>query len=141
MKVFRGGRTSTRWNETDARAIKIKDWKPNKILKVDGTINTAGQRHTDLGVKIESKDIVALFKALVDHYQSVEKENAKLEKQFAVLEEGFSKLHTLVAHRHHKAPNQEQLIEAVKTVAHEYWLKAGSEKIVPKIGWIKWKDV
>lgn len=54
----------------DQRTIdsSTERWEPGHIYWFNGTIDTEGKRHTDIGVEIEFEDILELFRAMVLHY-------------------------------------------------------------------------
>lgn len=140
MKIYRGGRTSRTWSETDAKSLTVGDWRPNKVLRVDGTINKKGQRHTDLGVKIEAADIVSLFNALVEHYQEVERENLELKESVRALEVGFKKIQRLVSSHRDAAPDSDQMLDVVKDIAWRYMIHGGYDE-APAWGWVTWDEL
>lgn len=60
------------WEDAVAR------WNDGAMLHFDGTIDKDGTRHTDLWIRINEDDVIALFDALVRAYQ----ERALLFKTF-----------------------------------------------------------
>ena len=135
MKIYRGPHTSSSWQTTDSKKPSecVNSWQyGGRTIWFDGTIDKAGARHTQIGVRIEDDDVVALINALVKRYRKVTKEETRLR-------EAMKKLYRLVAVYAEAAPSQEALLDAVRTIAEHYWLS--SAKGNPKIDWIKWKSL
>lgn len=148
MKVYRGPRTSNTWKVTDAKPLKswIKGWRPGKVVALDGTIDKTGQRHTDLGIEIEQRDILSLNKAL-SQYQAravaqLERQNAELEKTVELLESALRKIHALSSYHRDRAPNVDAFAEAVAKISHHYaWSHSRWRRLGLKMRWLKWKSL
>jgi hypothetical protein len=96
-----------------------------------------------LGLQVEEADVIALFNALIKHYQHEGTDlNRRLDEANAEnkrLEHGFSKLYKLLAFHASEAPSESALVKAAQNVADHYrwsWNKGN-----PKIDWIKWKSI
>src|ERR1700681_3881516 len=98
MKIYRGPRTTKKWQVTDTKALTkwAQDWQPGKQLQFDGTIEKAGQRHTDLGIVFEAEDIAALHDAFQRHQrdriQALETREVELSENVKLLESALSKI-------------------------------------------------
>ncbi len=146
MKIYRGPKTSNRWSKTDAKSLRTwaSGWIPGKVVPVDGTIQKAGQRHTDLGIEIESRDIVALHKALLQYQtrtlSQLEKENAALLATVNQLEDVLRKINSLASHRRDEAPSLEILTNTIAKIAdHFAWSVSRRTPLKLNSRWVKWK--
>ncbi|MDA2933647.1 hypothetical protein MYX82_04830 [Acidobacteria bacterium AH-259-D05] len=77
MKIYRGpGQSFGYWSLTDSKQPKeyLETWASGEKIVLDGTIDKAGERHTDLGLVIEEGDVVTLFNALVKRYRKKQSE-------------------------------------------------------------------
>lgn len=89
MKIYRGGFSNEDLYVTDSKAPGeyIKDWKPGETIHFDGTIDKSGQRHTVLGVHLESDDVLKLHSALIRYLQAQKAERDDLEKDVNALKD------------------------------------------------------
>jgi hypothetical protein len=123
MKIYRGPRTSKKWDVTDTKPLKkwAENWEPGKQLHLDGTIQKAGQRHTDLGIVFEEEDIAALHDAFQRYLQQrlaeLEEREAELSKTNALMQKGLAKINRLTVRHRKSAPSQEQLLDAIQTIS------------------------
>jgi hypothetical protein len=148
MKVYRGPRTSKKWKKTDAKSLKtwVKHWRPGSVVALDGTIDKLGQRHTDLGIEIESHDIVALNRALAQYQATalaqLEKTNAELEATIQQLERALKKINALASYHRSNAPTPDALADAVAKIAdHFAWSFSRKRPLSLKMRWVKWKSL
>ena len=148
MKVCRGPRTSKQWRETDAQSLKawVNSWRPGTIVKVDGTIDKSGTRHTDLGIEIEPHDVVALNKALELHQAEMlayfKKENAELRATVSKLESALRKIHSLTSYRRTYAPSPDALADATSKIANHFaWSFSRKRPLKLNMRWVKWKSL
>lgn len=146
MKIYRGPRTTKKWRETDTKSLTkwAADWQPGKQLHLDGTIEKAGQRHTDLGIVFEAEDIAALHDAFQRHQrdriQALEAREAELTENVKLLESALSKIGSLLSLHRKKAPSPDALLEAIKKIANHFrWNHKRRTPI--ELDWIKFKDL
>lgn len=78
MKIYRGPHSTPDWSLTDTKNPEnyIDDWKSNRKICMDATIDKTGERHSYVGIEIDENDIVSLFKVLLERY-ICENENMK----------------------------------------------------------------
>lgn len=78
MKIYRGPHSTADWSLTETKKPEdyIDDWKNNRKICMDATIDKTGDRHTYIGIEIDEDDIVSLFKELLERYIH-ENENMK----------------------------------------------------------------
>ena len=71
MNIYRGPRTGSSWQCTDSKKPSecAKEWTLGGKIMFDGTVDKDGQRHTDLGIELEERDIIELFNILIRRYQ------------------------------------------------------------------------
>jgi hypothetical protein len=148
MKIYRGPRTSKRWEKIDTKKLKswTKDWAPGKIVHVDGTIDKSGTRHTDLGIEIELHDIGALHNAFVRYHsgrvRDLEKENAKQAETIRLLEQVLGKIQSLARSQSNRAPSSEALMAAIASVAHHYrYAFYRDERLKDLPRWVGWQSL
>ena len=146
MKIYRGPHTSKKWEVTDTRRLAkwAKDWQPGKQLVFDGTIEKAGQRHTDLGVELEPGDIAPLHNAYQrfqkKRLRTLEKRDKELSETVEFLETAVKKIDNLLRFHRDQAPNTDELLKAVQQIAHQLRFRSTRKKPV-KLKWIKWESI
>jgi hypothetical protein len=144
MRLQRGPKTGDTWTTTDARppATWVKSWFPGRSISFDGTIDKTGQRHTSVGVEIDEEDVLALHRALIDHYRSVERERNELRKKCRELERAFWKVQALVSWRSDRAPDSDSLLAAVAEIANYFaGPRTGGKQFKSRFRWMKWKTL
>lgn len=151
MILYRSPKSGNKWNNTDT--IKpneyIKNWKPGKIIKFDGTIDKQGERHTDIGIKLFEDDIESLTRSLFKFYK--EKINEKEERikkldenlkdahhECRFLREGLMLLYEVLADLPDKIPSKQVLTKAFRELATFYLQPDLNTETLPKIDWINW---
>ena len=134
------------WHFTDEikPADYISNWKPGATIRFDGTIDKSGERHTDIGVKIEENDVSVLLNKLISNYKSkikilIRRVN-ELEKNEERLKEAFRKIDYLTSLHKDRAPTEAELIEAVQEIA-EYYSSWGDGNKPPQPKWLKWQSL
>jgi hypothetical protein len=144
MKIYRGPRSTKKWNETDTKTLTkwAQDWHPDKQLHLDGTIEKEGRRHTHLGIVFEAEDIAALHDAFQRHQRdrihALEAREAELTESVKLLESALGKIGRLL--HHNKAPTPTALLNAVKKIAHHFrWNHKRREPI--DLDWINFNDI
>src|SRR5205814_1654525 len=104
MRIFRGPRTTNKWQATDSKSLKTwaKQWRPGKHVQFDGTINKIGERHTDLGVELTEDDLNELVGGLIKYYRTMNrqltKERDQLREAVTRLEEALGKISSLATY-------------------------------------------
>lgn len=148
MRAFRGPRTTRKLIETDSRSLDYfaKDWWPGKRITLDGTLEKQGERHTVLGIAFSEQDIRTLHAGLLDYYAKENKrlraEKEKALRTVATLESVLEKIHKLTAWQRHRAPNNEDLIDAVAEIAdHFSWAFTRQRAFRSRHKWLRWKSL
>ena len=146
MKIYKGPRTTKKWTVTDTKSLAkwAEDWKPEKQLLLDGTIQKTGQRHTDLGIEFEAADIAALHDAFQRHQrnriQELEAREAALSENVKLLEGALGKIASLLTLHRKKAPSPDALLEATKRIARHFrWNH--SRRTPLDLEWVKLQDL
>lgn len=153
MILYRSPKTGNNWNNTDT--IKpnkyIKNWKPGKIIKFDGTIDKQGERHTDIGIKLVEEDIESLTRSLFKFYkEKIKEQEERIKKldenlkdaryQCSYRREGLMLLYEVIANLPEEIPSNQVLTEAFSDLASHYLRSDISTENLPKIDWINWDD-
>jgi predicted RNase H-like nuclease (RuvC/YqgF family) len=148
VKIFRGPKTTDSWQETDTKSVEewMRDWQPGNKLRFDGTIDKSGERHTDLGVEVSEQDIISLHAGLVKYYKSylrnLEQERDQLQASVNKLEEVLEKISYLVSNKKDRAPNADELLNAIEEVAdHFRWSFKREKPYKSRFEWLKWKSL
>jgi hypothetical protein len=148
VKIFRGPRTTNGFQKTDAKSLVdfARDWRPGKKLRFDGTIDKAGQRHTSLRVEVEEQDIIVLHNGLMKYQRicirELEQERNRLNRSIDRLEEALGKIFSLVSSKQDRAPNTEELLQAVAEIAdHFLWNSSREKPMKSRFDWLKWKSL
>lgn len=144
MKIKRGPRTTDNWTTTDTKDVKdyAANWKPGRAIRFDGTIDKSGNRHTDLGVELDEKDVIALHSGLIRHFQGCVKERDRLQATVSELEDALTKISALVGWKKDRAPDRDSLLEAIEEIADHFGRSWNRRKrFTSKFAWMKWKSL
>ena len=160
MKMYRAGRTSSKWSVTDNKSPdQYKDRLASEgSVRFDGTIEKLGERHTELRVKFEAEDFVPLTAALSRRATPEEISEvlstiagqlvsrvSRLESDVKALRGAMAKIYSLSRNHNVKAPSTEELVEAMSEIAFFYEDEdAMTLDDDPKqwtVEWIKWDEI
>ena len=121
MEIRRGPKSTHAMTTTDEQSTAnyADNWCPDKVLRFDGTIDKSGHRHTDLGIKFDEDDIIALHNGLVKYFKGCVKERDDMVDQIYSLEKALTIISPL-ASQNNKAPDDRSLLSAIKEIADHY---------------------
>lgn len=135
MKIYRGPRTTDKWQITDSKSLEewAAEWQPGKTLHFDGTIDKFGGRHTDLGVEIEPADIIHLHEALQRHISG-------RAGAADVMEAALHKIYLLVTRHKDQAPSLDTLLGDIQNIVC-YAVREGLRDQKPTLDWIDYDSI
>ena len=142
MKIFRGPRTSRKWQITDDQPVVApgKAWRPGHVTRFDGTIAKYGGRHTDLGVELGVDDVAQLFNGLVEHHRALATQVVAREADCETLRAALDKIHTLALFHASRAPNVDELLSAIGAIAGHYQFGA-TDDAPPEPSWVRYSRI
>jgi hypothetical protein len=147
VKIYRGGKASDNWEITDSKNAEqvADDWAALGHIQFDGTIDKAGERHTDLGIQISEEDVLALFKVLLPRIEEAKHQLSKEVKEKSAAIEALltvlRKIDGLIWSHENKAPSRQALISAVREIAEHYSVLDNLDMPPPEPKWIKWSEI
>lgn len=148
MKVSRGALSTGLTYATDEKSLVevAKDWWPGERVNFDGTVDKSGTRHTRLSISLEEEDILALHAGVLDFYRrqtrELTNERDRQRRTIQELEDALYKMHKLVSWNQDRAPNTEELLQALEEITEHFrWRHHRQRTFKSRFKWLRWKSL